>query len=230
MLELIAKGKTNGEIAERLGISLDGAKWHVSEILTKLDVDSREDAAAWWASQRGVGPRLANLARALAPLAHWKVAAPVVGVLGVGVAAVVVLMLSGSADSQTDDSPQAACGAGEIILETIETRGLNGEVIFALTGRSERPCRLEGIAGISISTAADLTTSGPSPTWESPIRQVIDGLRTRIAYATWNSNCLAGVTEIGVFMAPPHWRERFVFCSRDHLYREFARMCGRRRD
>ncbi len=53
---LLRLGLTNEEIAERLGISLDGAKYHVSQILSKLGVGSREEAAAvpvearrrWW--------------------------------------------------------------------------------------------------------------------------------------------------------------------------------------
>ncbi|HEY4669088.1 MAG TPA: helix-turn-helix transcriptional regulator, partial [Tepidiformaceae bacterium] len=48
VLERIARGKTNAEIAAELGISLDGAKYHVREILAKLNVDSREDAASEW--------------------------------------------------------------------------------------------------------------------------------------------------------------------------------------
>lgn len=36
VLELVARGKTNPEIAETLGITLDGAKFHVSEILDRL--------------------------------------------------------------------------------------------------------------------------------------------------------------------------------------------------
>ena len=47
MLELLREGLSNPEIAARLGISRDGAKYHVSEILTKLGVSSREEAAAW---------------------------------------------------------------------------------------------------------------------------------------------------------------------------------------
>jgi DNA-binding CsgD family transcriptional regulator len=48
VLELISKGKTNGEIARALGITLDGAKYHVSEILTKMDASSREEAVVVW--------------------------------------------------------------------------------------------------------------------------------------------------------------------------------------
>jgi len=47
VLDLIKDGLTNAEIAGRLGISFDTAKFHVSEIITKLGVDNREEAAAW---------------------------------------------------------------------------------------------------------------------------------------------------------------------------------------
>jgi DNA-binding CsgD family transcriptional regulator len=58
VLDLIRRGLTNEEIAQRLGISLDGAKYHVSQILSKLGVATREEAAAvalgerrrWWAA------------------------------------------------------------------------------------------------------------------------------------------------------------------------------------
>src|SRR2546426_1215255 len=57
VLALIRRGLTNEEIAHRLDISLDGAKYHVSQILSKLGVATREEAAAialgerrrWWA-------------------------------------------------------------------------------------------------------------------------------------------------------------------------------------
>ena len=47
VLALLREGLTNPQIAERLGITLDGAKYHVSEILGKLGVDSRQEAARW---------------------------------------------------------------------------------------------------------------------------------------------------------------------------------------
>jgi signal peptidase I len=46
VLALIRRGLTNEEIAQRLGITLDGAKYHVSQILSKLGVATREEAAA----------------------------------------------------------------------------------------------------------------------------------------------------------------------------------------
>jgi DNA-binding CsgD family transcriptional regulator len=58
VLALLAKRCTNGEIAERLGISLSAAKWHVSEIMGELGVDTREEAADWWREQNGLPARL----------------------------------------------------------------------------------------------------------------------------------------------------------------------------
>ena len=46
VLALLGHGLTNEEIAHRLDISLDGAKYHVSQILSKLGVATREEAAA----------------------------------------------------------------------------------------------------------------------------------------------------------------------------------------
>jgi DNA-binding CsgD family transcriptional regulator len=47
VLSLVREGLSNREIAERLDITLDGAKFHVSEILTKIGVTSRDEAARW---------------------------------------------------------------------------------------------------------------------------------------------------------------------------------------
>ena len=47
VLALLREGLTNEQIALRLDISLATAKYHVSEILSKLNVTTREQAAAW---------------------------------------------------------------------------------------------------------------------------------------------------------------------------------------
>jgi DNA-binding NarL/FixJ family response regulator len=47
VLELLRLGLTNREIAQRLGISTDGVKYHVSSILGKLGVRNRYEAAVW---------------------------------------------------------------------------------------------------------------------------------------------------------------------------------------
>jgi DNA-binding CsgD family transcriptional regulator len=47
VLALLREGLSNAEIGEQLGITERGARYHVSEILSKLGVASREEAATW---------------------------------------------------------------------------------------------------------------------------------------------------------------------------------------
>jgi DNA-binding CsgD family transcriptional regulator len=47
VLALLRRGLTNEEIARELNISADGVKFHVSDILSRLGVESRHEAAAW---------------------------------------------------------------------------------------------------------------------------------------------------------------------------------------
>ena len=82
VITLLAEGYSNREIAERLDISLDGAKWHVGEILLKLNVNSREAAAAWWiARAESAGDRSRSL-WAVALALPWKLAAAIGGMFG----------------------------------------------------------------------------------------------------------------------------------------------------
>ncbi len=63
VLSLIRDGLSNEDIAGRLGISVDGVKFHVAQILSRLGVSTRQEAAAWDGEQRPWWQR------ALAPLA-----------------------------------------------------------------------------------------------------------------------------------------------------------------
>ena len=49
VLELVAKGKSNSDIASELYISVRTVKFHVSSIFNKLQVKNRTEAAALWA-------------------------------------------------------------------------------------------------------------------------------------------------------------------------------------
>ena len=52
VLDLLRERLTNEQIADRLGITRDGAKYHVSQILSKLGVATREKAALWRPPER----------------------------------------------------------------------------------------------------------------------------------------------------------------------------------
>ncbi len=91
VLSLLREGLTNQQIAERLGISLPGARYHVSEILSKLGVSSRQEAAELSSAGATSRPRWAYgiLAAPFQKLASMGVAKGVAAgalfVAGVGV-------------------------------------------------------------------------------------------------------------------------------------------------
>ena len=47
MLDALREGGTNAEIAARLGISADAVKYHISNMLGKLELRDRRALAAW---------------------------------------------------------------------------------------------------------------------------------------------------------------------------------------
>ena len=47
VLEGVREGQTNSAIAERLGISVNTVRYHVSNMLTKLDAPDRQALASW---------------------------------------------------------------------------------------------------------------------------------------------------------------------------------------
>jgi DNA-binding CsgD family transcriptional regulator len=98
VLALVARGYTNPQIASELGISLDGAKFQVSEILARLDVSSREEAAAWWNAEHSPVARVRDVARRLAivPLRYVLAGAAVCGGAVLVVAAVILTKPSAS--------------------------------------------------------------------------------------------------------------------------------------
>lgn len=79
VLDLIVLGKTNPEIAGELGISLAGVKWHVSEVLSILGVDSREEAASYWRSANSLAARGRRWLAGMAGLVSLKATASAAG-------------------------------------------------------------------------------------------------------------------------------------------------------
>ncbi|MEZ4503875.1 MAG: helix-turn-helix transcriptional regulator [Dehalococcoidia bacterium] len=72
---LVARGLTNPQIADELGITLDGAKYHVAELLGRLGLSSREEIATWYRDERH-RRRVRRVRLLLAPLG-WAAAGSV---------------------------------------------------------------------------------------------------------------------------------------------------------
>ena len=93
VLELIRRSLTNAEIAECLGITVETTKQHVSQILSKLGVATREEAAAWSREREG---------------RTWRR----IAIVGLGAASVVATIAAvgflASAESQTEEEDIAA--------------------------------------------------------------------------------------------------------------------------
>ncbi len=103
---LVAAGRTNPEIAEALGITLDGAKYHVSELLGRLGLERREEIAHWYRDE--ARPRRFQWARALvgSPLALGGVAAGLAGAVVLG-----VLLVSALDGARVEDQAPATATA-----------------------------------------------------------------------------------------------------------------------
>jgi DNA-binding CsgD family transcriptional regulator len=114
VLRLVARGHTNGEIGEILGISLAGAKWHVAELMGKLNVNSREDLAESYLEEQRAGARLARWwsgALGVVSLKPWVTATAAVlavAAAGVGTTFGLALMNGGAAEPSQTESEQAA--------------------------------------------------------------------------------------------------------------------------
>ncbi len=108
VLDLLVAGKTNAEIGEALGITLDGAKWNVSEILTKLGLDSREEAADYWRWRNGGVRHLGRALRGVVTGIPLKAALASAGAFTVGVTALTIwLALAGDERAATSTHPES---------------------------------------------------------------------------------------------------------------------------
>ncbi len=140
VLGLLRLRLTNEEIGERLGISADGAKYHVSQILSKLGVGTRDEAASW---QPAAGAPWWTRLLAL-PAAKIAAAAVVLAALGgLGVLAWAVLRtptLEGDFSFDAESLPAPAVSptltrdqALITAARYIEGFGMTGDLRLALT-------------------------------------------------------------------------------------------------
>jgi DNA-binding CsgD family transcriptional regulator len=127
VLDLLRDGLTNDQIAARLAISPDTAKFHVSEILSKLGVETRQQAAAWPGRPRGVPiaglpAALGRILGSLSPLKLVAAAALTAAALGLAaLAAGLILMDSKSPPAREASSSEIDTGdeALDAIIESV---------------------------------------------------------------------------------------------------------------
>jgi len=125
VLELLRRDFTNEQIAQQLGVSLDGAKWHVSEIIGRLGVADRHEAARW----RPEGARRPWWSLAWLRDLRWSTAAKATSVAALVVVSVAVIAFAwGVRRTNKDTAPGprtmiAFAGDGAIAVDT-ETGGV----------------------------------------------------------------------------------------------------------
>jgi DNA-binding CsgD family transcriptional regulator len=105
VLDLLARGRSNAEIAGDLGVSLAGAKWHVSEVISKLGVGSREEVAEYWREHRSVRARARRQMHGIVGLFSLRLLGGVAAAGAIGGLAVGAVLVSAGGD---DDPPLAA--------------------------------------------------------------------------------------------------------------------------
>lgn len=158
VLDLIARGKTNGEIAEQLGITLDGAKFHVREILAKLG----EEAAAWWRASRGARlSRLRDPLRGLVGGISLKPVATVAGAAVVSAVAGCIAFAVWNGPENTEALPR--CDPDRLSWSTESTASLDdpGRVTYTAFASAWSDCELSAVVGVGAYAAQfDTPASG----------------------------------------------------------------------
>ncbi|MEO6045050.1 MAG: helix-turn-helix transcriptional regulator [Tepidiformaceae bacterium] len=192
VLELIARGRTNAEIGERLGLSLDGAKWHVGEILSKLNLDSREQAADYWRNYQRPLARLARTFAAISMPGAFKVGlagGAALGIVGIAVAAVIALRGGGDERGTLGVTPDKACVVTDIAPSTASV-DVAGTTRIVVQAAAPSPCRFHGEVALSLSGANDEpvpANGNPSPfvTFDA----ALGATPTDIVAASWTNWC-----------------------------------------
>jgi DNA-binding CsgD family transcriptional regulator len=182
VLELLRQRLTNEQIAQRLDISLAGAKYHVSEILTKLGLTSREEAAAWQ-PEPAPARRWWALGFGWAARRAWPLAGAAAALAAGGALAWFILGASAGDEGdtvQTQASPSSAASPTSNVSPTPQ------DVTFApLSVSNPQDTKLLFIRG-----AEDYL--GPGSLWMSDL----DGASPQV---------LVEDTVVGVIGVAPHW-------------------------
>lgn len=153
VLELIRQGKTNSEIALELAISVQGVKYHVSNMLGKLEVSDRGELAEW----DGRRPREASgHRRALVPLGlllSKPVLAVVVATVAVGGSVALLVATQSGPEQQRPEAVVAQpIPVSEFTAQVLVANSLQTQV--QLHVRLDSPATLDYLLHIETSQFA----------------------------------------------------------------------------
>jgi Tol biopolymer transport system component/DNA-binding CsgD family transcriptional regulator len=201
VLELLRRGDTNEEIARSLGISLDGAKWHVSEIIGRLGVADRYEAARW----RPEGERRPWWSLAWFRDLSWPTAAKAASVAALAIVTIAIIALAWGVWRAYDDHYQTAA-VSLTPSRSVVSRGTFEDVRGWIAFRSRG--NLLAVDPANPANRVSLAPSGADPIgWSAdgtrlllqttdddtfsldgfPVVLNSDGARTVLRKATWGS-------------------------------------------
>jgi DNA-binding CsgD family transcriptional regulator len=218
VLDLVRLGLTNEEVAGRLGITEAGAKYHVSQILSKLGVATREEASAIAVHATATHVAEAFQARrgrwwAALPLAAKAVGVAVMlaAVVGLGVLAWGVLETQEPGESEPETS-----------FASVSPRspGATFKVLFSGSASGSRPdsdlftiyADGSGLTNISNDASDDLSAHDLFPAWSPDA--------SRIAFFSFERESVS---------PSPDDPKGTTSIQRSHLYISNADGTGRRR-
>jgi DNA-binding CsgD family transcriptional regulator len=113
VLDVLALGLTNGEIATKLNLSAETVKWHIGELLAETGVPDRQTLASWWQAQKRHDLFRALWTAALRPLRIASLGVAVVG-LAVAVALVAHARTHDASPGSDSAAVQAAATPAEV--------------------------------------------------------------------------------------------------------------------
>lgn len=180
VLEALQTGATNAEIAIRLGVSLATVKFHVKNIRSKLDIQDRDDLAAWRPVERPAREGRRQLLTPLGLLAGlWK---PVAGVAGVAVVGGAIVAGGVIAYAIANDGESAPPPDSSLATETATTAPTTTPVASPTPPATPTPGTAPEPAGTPTATEEVVDGEGPSVTfWGEVPPDQQDALRARVA-------------------------------------------------
>lgn len=94
LMELVARGHTNKEMAERLFVSPNTVKAHLKKAFRKCGVRNRVEAASWWSRRAAEAPATVPLAEPVAARTPVRWRSPRLGILLAGATVPAALVLA----------------------------------------------------------------------------------------------------------------------------------------